>query len=136
MIFVDTAFWVALGDRQDTNHVEAKALFRQHAAGSLVTTNHVRGETWTLLRRRSGHGDAVDFLDRLERSPRVRTIFVTEDLEDDAIRWLRRHDERSYSFVDAASFAVMRSLRITEALTFDQDFAVAGFRVASVSSKT
>ena len=62
-------------------------------------------------------------------------VFVTADLEDDAIRWLRRHDERSYSFVDAASFAVMRSLRITEALTFDQDFAAAGFRVASMSSK-
>lgn len=135
MIFVDTAFWVALGDRHDTNHAQAKALFRQHAAGPLVTTNHVRGETWTLLRRRSGHGDAVDFLDRVQRSPRVRMVFVTEDLEDDAIRWLRRHDERSYSFVDAASFAVMRSLRITEALTFDQDFTVAGFRVASVSRK-
>ena len=60
---------------------------------------------------------------------------MTEDLEDDAIRWLRRHDERSYSFVDAASFAVMRSLRIKEALTFDQDFTVAGFKIASVSSK-
>jgi len=135
VIFVDTAFWVAFGDRKDTNHVQAKALMRQHAAGPLVTTNHVRGETWTFLRRRSGHGDAVDFLDRLERSPRVRTVFVTADLEDDAIRWLRRHDERSYSFVDASSFAVMRSLRIPEALTFDQDFAVAGFRIASVSDK-
>ena len=135
MIFVDTAFWVALRDRRDTNHTQAQTLLRQFASGPLVTTNHVRGETWTLLRRRAGHGSAVDFLDGLERSPRVRTVFVTEDIEGDAIRWLRRHDERSYSYVDAASFAVMRSLRIKEALTFDQDFAAAGFRIPSVSSK-
>jgi predicted nucleic acid-binding protein len=44
------------------------------------------------------------------------------------LRWLRRHDEREYSFVDATSFALMRSLRIREALAFDGDFTAAGFR--------
>lgn len=132
MIFVDTAFWVALRDRRDTNHAQAQTLLRQYAPGPLVTTNHVRGETWTLLRRRAGHGSAVDFLNGLERSPRVRIVFVTEELENDAISWLRRRDDRSYSFVDAASFVVMRSLRITQALTFDQDFEAAGFQVAGL----
>ena len=41
---------------------------------------------------------------------------------------MRRHDERVYSFVDATSFAVMRAHRIDAALTFDGDFAAAGFR--------
>jgi hypothetical protein len=35
-----------------------------------------------------------------------------------------------YSFVDATSFAVMRSLRVREALAFDGDFAAAGFTEA------
>jgi len=48
----------------------------------------VRGETWTVLRRRAGHDHAVRFLDRLA---------TTE-----------RHDEREYSFVEATSFALMR----------------------------
>ena len=52
---------------------------------------------------------------------------VPEELEGEAVRWLRRHDEREYSFVDATSFATMRSLRIREALAFDGDFAAAGF---------
>lgn len=56
-------------------------------------------------------------------------VFVSEELEWEAWRWLRRHDEREYSFVDATSFSVMRNLRIGEALSFDQDFAVAGFTV-------
>ena len=51
-----------------------------------------------------------------------------EPLEEEALRWLRRHDEREYSFVDATSFAVMRARRIGEALAFDGDFSAVGFR--------
>jgi predicted nucleic acid-binding protein len=53
---------------------------------------------------------------------------VDEDVEREAWRWLRRHDEREYSFVDASSFAIMRRLRIRDALAFDGDFSAAGFR--------
>lgn len=52
---------------------------------------------------------------------------VSEKLEEEALRWLRQHDEREYSFVDATSFAFMRAKGITEALAFDGDFAAAGF---------
>jgi predicted nucleic acid-binding protein len=131
VIFVDTSFWVALRNRRDGNHAPAEELLRQRASTALVTTNHVRGETWTYLRRRAGHRAAVDFLEVVERSPRIRVTHVGEDLETEALRWLRRRDDREYSFVDATSFALMRSLRIGEALTFDQDFAAAGFVVAS-----
>jgi predicted nucleic acid-binding protein len=48
-------------------------------------------------------------------------------LEGKAWVWLRRHDERPYSFVDATSFQVMRERRLREALAFDQDFTAAGF---------
>jgi predicted nucleic acid-binding protein len=92
-----------------------------------VTTNHVRGETWTFLRRRAGYRSAVHFLDLVQHTPRLRVEFVDEKLEREALRWLRRHDERPYSFVDATSFALMKRLRIKEALAFDGDFAAAGF---------
>lgn len=128
MIFVDTSYWVALIAAADAHHVEAMELLRSVADEPLVTSNHVRGETWTFLRRRYGHGVAVRFLDRLERSERVTVERVTERMEDDALRFLRRHDEREYSFVDATSFALMRSLRIKRALTFDGDFAASGFQ--------
>ncbi len=127
MTFVDTSFWVALRNRRDDHHAEAGALLHRHHAGPLITTNHVRGETWTFLRRRSGHRGAVNFLDAVERSLRVRIFFTSPELEAEALRWLRRHDERDYSFVDATSFAVMRSMRIRRALAFDGDFAAAGF---------
>jgi predicted nucleic acid-binding protein len=92
-----------------------------------VTTNYVRGETWTFLNRRHGHAPAVAFLDGMSRALRLRIEFVSRELEEEALRWLRERDEREYSFVDATSFTVMRSLRIREAFAFDGDFAAAGF---------
>ena len=112
---------------RDAHHGAATALLRMHADQSLLTTNHVRGETWTFVRRRAGHRAAVRFLDDLERSMRIEVAPVDEDLESEALRWLCRHDEREYSFVDATSFAVMRERRIGEALAFDGDFAAAGY---------
>lgn len=94
----------------------------------MITSNHVRGESWTWFRRKRWHGKAVDFLDALRAgASNVRVEFVAEDLEDEALRWLRQHDEREYSFVDATSFAYMRAKGIEEALAFDGDFAAAGF---------
>lgn len=127
MIFVDTSFWVALRNRRDARNPEAHTLLTAHGDDSMVTTNHVRGETWTFLRRRAGHASAVGLLDALDRSPRLRVVTVTEEMEASALQWLRRHDEREYSFVDATSFAVMTSLRIRRALAFDGDFTAAGF---------
>lgn len=127
MIFVDTSFWVGLRLRRDARHDDALALLDAHSSSSLVTSNHVRGETWTFLRARGGQRDAVAYLEMVERTPRLQVAFVAEELERDALDWLRRHDERPYSFVDATSFALMRTLGIRDALAFDGDFAAAGF---------
>jgi predicted nucleic acid-binding protein len=90
-----------------TIDADADAVLRANPQEQLLTTNHVRGETWTYLRRRSGHAAAVDFLDSLAASPRLVLVTVADTDEADAIAWLRRHDERSYSWVDATSFATM-----------------------------
>ena len=125
MIFVDSSFWIALVRPEDARHAEAAALARAHVDAKLFTTNHVRGETWTFIRRRAGHRAATRFLDSVPAAADV--IHVSKVEEEDALRWLRRHDEREYSFVDATSFVVMSSLKLRQALAFDGDFAAAGF---------
>lgn len=127
MIFVDTSFWVALRNRRDGRHQDAGELLCRYAEHVLVTSNQIRGETWTYLRRRAGHAAAVAFLDALESSPRIQVIPVEENHENTALRWLRQHDEREYSFVDATSFALMRAHRLSDAFAFDSDFTAAGF---------
>ncbi len=127
MIFVDSSFWVGLVFPRDRRHAESKALYDSYVGARLVTSNHVRAETWTVLRRRVGHRIAVGSLALLDSAPRLRIEFISQEFETEALRWLRRHDERPYSFVDATSFALMRKLRIREAFAFDGDFAAAGF---------
>ncbi len=132
MIFVDTSFWIALRVPRDAHHLAARELTRKHGKESWLTSGHVRGETWTLIKRREGHSAAVTFLDTLGRSARVDVVHVSEDLEETALRWLRRRGERDYSFVDATSFVLMRELGIRQALTFDEDFEAAGFKMIRV----
>ena len=125
MRFVDTSYWVALRLRRDANH--ETALRRWSPGKPLLTSTLVVGETWTFLRRRDGHAPAVAFLDAVEAAPWLTVGQIEESIEREAWAWLRRHDERSYSFVDATSFAVMRRERLREVLAFDGDFTAAGF---------
>lgn len=126
MRFADTSFWVGLLVPRDRRHHEAVALWRA-SAEPIRTSPLVLGETWTFLVRRARHEVGVQFLDLVEASPRVSIAAVDEVIDERAWRWLRRHDERVYSYVDATSFEIMRRERLTEALAFDGDFSAAGF---------
>lgn len=131
MKFADTGWWVAWALPGDTRHNDALGMLAALGRSEQVlTSNLVVGETWTLLRRKDRHRTAVAFLDRVEaltRADRLVIHQVTEEQETTAWQWLRKHDERVYSYVDATSFRVMRDRRLREALAFDQDFAAAGF---------
>ena len=49
-------------------------------------------------------------------------MVVDDAIDERAWHWLRRRDKRTYSYVDATSFEIMRRERIAEALAFDGDF--------------
>lgn len=131
MKFADTSWWTAWALPSDVRHDDALGMLARIGSGEQVlTTNLVVGETWLFLRRRAGHGTAVGFVDRIGELASAHKLIVhavTGHEESKAWRWLRHHDEREYSFVDAASFEVMRSRRLREVLAFDGDFAAAGF---------
>ncbi|MCV7382693.1 PIN domain-containing protein [Mycolicibacter longobardus] len=125
MIFVDTSFWAALGNARDARHDIAKRLWSARL-GMVVTSNHVLGETWTLLDRRCGRRAALAAA-AIRHSASVRVEHITPDVEEQAWEWLGCHDEREYSFVDATSFALMRKKKLVNAFAFDGDFSAAGF---------
>jgi uncharacterized protein len=78
-------------------------------------------------RRRWSTRPSLEFYEAARRLPSLTVRHVDPDLDADAWRWLTRRDERPYSYVDATSFAIMRRLRLREALAFDGDFVAAGF---------
>ena len=131
MKFADTSWWAAFVLPGDARHRDAlEMLAGMGESEQVLTTNLIVGETWTLLRRRASHRTAVGFLnwtEALGSAAKLTVHAVTNDEESRAWRWLRRHDERKYSFVDATSFEVMRARRLREVLAFDNDFTAAGF---------
>lgn len=112
--------------RRDRRHPDATALWSRDRE-PVRTSNLVLGETWTLLRYRADHSTAIRFLDAINGSGRVSCAPADANTDERAWEWLRRHDERPYSYVDAVSFEIMRRERISEALAFDGDFTAAGF---------
>ncbi len=128
MVFVDTSFLVAALSPRDARHQDAVALQGEVERGDMITTNHVVGESWTLAGRRFGRHIALGLVNALQQGARYTIVHVGVATEDRAWEWLRRHDEREYSFVDATSFETMREHGIDAALAFDCDFEAAGFR--------
>jgi predicted nucleic acid-binding protein len=129
--FADTGWWVAWALPGDRRHDAALAMLSGLGrTEQILTTNLVVGETWTFLRRKDSHRTALTFLDRVDSLTKARRLVVhriTDDQETAAWDWLRKHDERLYSYVDATSFRAMSDRRLREALAFDRDFAPAGF---------
>lgn len=127
-LFIDTSYLVAAVNPNDSNHDDAIKLKGALASSAPITTNHVVGECWTFARRRFGHAAAIKLVDAVRRGERYRIHHVERELEESAMEWLRVHDGREYSFVDAVSFELMKQLNIQDALAFDRDFHAAGFR--------
>lgn len=69
------------------------------------------------------------FRELLLASKRIHVTHVQREHVDRAFDLLSRRPDKSYSFVDATSFVVMRSEDIHTVLTLDHHFAQEGFRV-------
>jgi len=92
------------------------------------------GESYTLIRMRLGHAATQQFLKSLDHTHRLQRIFVVESQEEAAFALLRRYDDQDFSFVDATSFVVMKTLGLRDAFTFDKHFATAGFMAVPMAS--
>ena len=128
-LFVDSGGWIALANADDRYHAVAASSYPTFLARyrRLLTTTLVVAETCVALRLALGHTVAVRFLDVLEASPRILRVPVDRQLELAAEALLRRFQDQRFSYTDAVSFAVMRSLGVTDAFAFDQHFSTAGF---------
>ena len=128
-VFVDTGAWFAIQVTDDMHHDVARHTLPALVEGcqSLVASNLIVGETYTLLRISKGYREAKRFLDRLEQSGKLERLLITENLERHAYEILHRYADHPFSYVDATSFALMRQQRIRYAFAFDSHFATAGF---------
>jgi predicted nucleic acid-binding protein len=124
MIFVDTAAFLAMENRRDTRHEEALGYRRSCLEKGilLVTSDYVLDESYTIIRIRAGHATAVQFGEALRASRVLRVEHVTPEAVEAAWRIFRDFADHEFSFTDCTSFALMQSLGIEAAFTFDAHF--------------
>ena len=126
---MDTSAILALLDGDQPLHRQVEQAWNEAVSSGrpLLTSNYIAVESFALARQRMGMEAARAVADVL--LPLMTTFFVTPDVHAAATAAWLAAGRRRLSFVDAASFEVMRRHGITEALALDADFELQGFRL-------
>ena len=123
-LFVDTSIWYAAADSSDRSNARSKAILK--SGETLVTSDHVLVETWTLLHHKLDRKAAERFWEGLRSGIAIIEAVTLADLEvawDIGLSWR----DQDFSIVDRTSFAVMRRLGIDLVASLDAHFAVFRF---------
>lgn len=131
LIFGDTSYWAAILLPRDTYHRIAREVTERTLPSSrIVTSEFVIVETLNYLSRRDVRlrNEAFALLAGLRTDPNIDVVKPSDKLFAEAGKLYLKHSDKSWSFTDCASVAIMREFGIREALTSDHHFEQAGFR--------
>lgn len=127
MIYVDTSAFLSIFNTKDLNHKSAAIEWEKlvYSKESLICTNYVLLETFSLLQNRSGMMAVSVFQEDI--IPVIKIEWVTVEIHNIGIKSLITANRRELSLVDCISFEVMRNLAIKKVFTFDKHFKEQGF---------
>ncbi len=131
-IFVDTSAWMAIVDSGDVNHRPALSFQRELPDTSqLIVTNYILDELYTLVLMDLGYRKAVDIkqkLDTMVEAGILQVVWVDQMVSTAGWSVFERFNrDKQWSFTDCVSYAVMKSLGITEVFSFDHHFEQMSF---------
>lgn len=129
-MFVDTSGWGHVIDPSQPCHQLATALATSATKqGKIVTTSLILTELAALLTSalRVPKTTQVRLLSDLRGDPAIEIVQVDAILDAAAWSLWESRPDKDWSVVDCASFVVMRSRGLTEAITTDRHFEQAGF---------
>jgi len=127
--FVDTAAWIALINRDDALHEQAKTVVAQlrKAMFKLITTEFILVEVANALSKPPLREYAVAYINGLRRLKTVQIVPAGTELFQ--IGWLLYRDrvDKEWSLTDCISFETMWKENTIKAFTSDHHFEQAGF---------
>lgn len=128
MIFIDTWAWVALADKSDPYHRQAKAQHKKsrRAKQRYVTTDYVLAEAITYLYQAIGSSPAQGFISTvLAEADAGNYLMIHITPQQFGRAWQMRQkysDKPDISFVDFTSMVVMQDVGIVDIFTGDAHF--------------
>lgn len=128
--FVDTSFFKAFIDERDEFHGHSLKIFQKlkQLNIQLITSNYILDETFTVVRSKCGLEKVKQFksvLEQFEEDFRIIRVLAAD--ETDAWNFFL-NDWSKLSFTDCVSFAMMKRLKLTKVVAFDNHFQKAGFQ--------
>lgn len=130
-LFLDAAYAIALSAPTDQYHAQAVALAEELELRRIrmVTTRAVVLEIGNALAKLRYRQEAVRLLSSIEQDLNVEIVPVSEDLYARAWQLYREREDKEWGLTDCLSFVLMRERGVPAALTPDEHFRQAGFRV-------
>jgi predicted nucleic acid-binding protein len=128
VVFADMAFYVAFSNPKDRWH-EAAVAIGNRWRGTLVTTEYVVVELGNHLCDPADRAVFLRMAAMIQQDEKTRVVPATAQLLQAGLTLFGNRPDKAWSLTDCISFAVMESHGITDALTCDNHFAQAGFRV-------
>lgn len=125
IIMVDTSAIYALLDQSDNNHSVGKKILTKLSKSNIkiILTNFLVAECHALISSKLGHELARQWITNIcweiER--------VSEADEERAKEIIIAHADKTYSYTDATTFAVMERLGVKKCFSFDKHFTQFGF---------
>ena len=130
-IFADTSGWANYFVRSEPYHALAKKQMQhwQSSGVKVITSNLVLIELIALFTSplHIPRADQVQVIETIQASPWIEIAQIDPSLQNEAWDLLKTRLDKEWSFVDCASFVVMKNRGISEALTTDHHFEQAGF---------
>ena len=124
-LIIDTGAWYALADRKDPDHSRV-ADFLEKQTLPLLTSNFVFDESVTLIRYRLGFAAVKSFGSSLMSGRLAKVVWVDKTDENRAWEIFTHYRDKSFSFTDCTSFAIIQRLKIDSSVAIDDDFRAFG----------
>jgi uncharacterized protein len=133
-VFLDTAALLALANKRDALHRQAKTERSRLAreGRSILTTEWVLTEFLNAMQRPPARTLAVQMVEQLRQSKRVRTLPAFTGDWQKGYELYRDRPDKAWSLVDCISMHLCQQQSIREVFTSDRNFTQAGYHILLV----
>lgn len=130
-LFLDTSYAIALSTARDQHHPAAVELARRLRSDRprLITTRAVLLEIGNALAKARYRAAGIALIEALEEDPAVEIVPLSDELFSEGAALYRKHQDKEWGITDCISFIVMSRRGVRDALTSDDHFRQAGFRI-------
>jgi predicted nucleic acid-binding protein len=127
-VFLDTGYLIALVNKRDNFHDVAVTASKRYQ-GPFFTTQLVIIELANSLCLPAQRPLALKIIEKMQIDPLTTIVELTSARYEEALNLYKKRSDKAWGMIDCFSFNAMDEFGIRQALTFDEHFRQAGYRV-------